>query len=259
MRYQLYLLNGFNANGFTAETSIREGHQEAQFAHAGDWGGVARLDCEPWLGTIVGGSAQTTRSANTLTSTVGSAGQPLRGRRAHAHRRVHRARRSGVPVHRRRGGAERHPRRRARGRRHRAGIRWRCSCAAATSRRATRSSRVLAPGNEQSVTLFGRFDYADTQASVPSGFVANPAFRRNDLHRRPHLSAGDADRAQLTTAGICSEWAARAGTRLRRQSPGCSEGERNGCRRACSCPCPCSSPFPCWCPCPCSCRVPRHR
>ena len=50
-----------------------------------------------------------------------SAGQPLRGRRAHAYWRVHRARRSGVPVHRRRGGPERHAaRRRARGRRDRA-------------------------------------------------------------------------------------------------------------------------------------------
>src|SRR6185295_2998579 len=54
--------------------------------------------------------------------------------------------------------------------------------------------RVLAPGSEQSVTLFGRFDYADTQASVPSGFVANPAFRRTiytvGLTYRPVMQIG---------------------------------------------------------------------
>lgn len=30
LRYQLYFVNGFIANGFTAESAIREGHQEAQ-------------------------------------------------------------------------------------------------------------------------------------------------------------------------------------------------------------------------------------
>jgi hypothetical protein len=36
----------------------------------------------------------------------------------------------------------------------------------------------LSPASEQSLTLFARFDYADTQADVPAGFVANPALRR---------------------------------------------------------------------------------
>jgi hypothetical protein len=38
--------------------------------------------------------------------------------------------------------------------------------------------RLVSPGNAQSVTLFGRLDYVDTQADVPAGFTANPALRR---------------------------------------------------------------------------------
>ena len=37
---------------------------------------------------------------------------------------------------------------------------------------------MLAPGNPQSLTGFGRFDYVDTQADVPATFTANPALRR---------------------------------------------------------------------------------
>jgi hypothetical protein len=37
---------------------------------------------------------------------------------------------------------------------------------------------LLAPASEHSVTAFTRFDHADTQASVPAGFVALPEFRR---------------------------------------------------------------------------------
>src|SRR5262249_5043135 len=72
LRYQLYLVNGFNANGFTAESAIREGHQEAQLAHAGDFGAVARVDYEPFPGTVVGVSAYAATSGNTLAETVGS-------------------------------------------------------------------------------------------------------------------------------------------------------------------------------------------
>ena len=73
--------------------------------------------------------------------------------------------------------------------------------------------RVLAPGNEQSVTLFGRFDYADTQASVPAGFVANPAFRRTIYTVGRHVSPGDADRAQARLPAA----------RLRRRRPSGNE------------------------------------
>ena len=38
--------------------------------------------------------------------------------------------------------------------------------------------RLLAPGTMQDVTAFFRYDYANTQAAVPAGFVANPAFIR---------------------------------------------------------------------------------
>jgi hypothetical protein len=44
LRYQAYAVNGFNANGFTASTGLREGHQEAQLALGKDWGIVARVD-----------------------------------------------------------------------------------------------------------------------------------------------------------------------------------------------------------------------
>src|SRR5262249_13831444 len=65
-RYQLYLVNGFNAGGFTAESAVREGHQEAQLAHAGDVGGIVRVDYEPVLGTVLGASAYAGTSGNTL-------------------------------------------------------------------------------------------------------------------------------------------------------------------------------------------------
>jgi len=194
VRYQLYLINGFNANGFTAESALREGHQEAQLAHAGDWGGVARLDFEPRLGTIFGGSAYYATSGNSLTSTVGKV--PVSLFEADARTRI-----GGFTA--------------------RAEVAFLFIGDAAALNVALRDTtpagdpapdpvasqsrggyveagydllRVLAPGSEQSVTLFGRFDYADTQASVPSGFVANPAFRRTiytvGLTYRPVMQIG---------------------------------------------------------------------
>lgn len=194
VRYQLYLINGFNANGFTAETAIREGHQEAQFAHAGDWGGVARLDWEPRLGTIFGGSAYYATSGNSLTSTVGKV--PVSLFEADARTRI-----GGFTA--------------------RAEVAFLFIGDAAALNIALRDAtpagepapdpvasqsrggyieagydllRVLAPGYDQSVTLFGRFDYADTQAKVPPGFVANPAFRRTiytvGLTYRPVMQIG---------------------------------------------------------------------
>jgi len=179
VRYQLYVVNGFDANGFTAESALREGHQEAQFAHAGDWGGVARLDWEPRLGTIFGGSAYYATSGNSLTSTVGKV--PVTLLEADARTRVGgftaRAEVAFLFIGDAAGldAAQRD-----------AAV---AAGAAAPDPVASQSRggyveagydmlRVLAPGSDQSVTLFGRFDYADTQASVPAGFVANPAFRR---------------------------------------------------------------------------------
>ena len=44
LRWQAYVVNGFDANGFTASSGLREGHQEAQLALGHDWGFVGRLD-----------------------------------------------------------------------------------------------------------------------------------------------------------------------------------------------------------------------
>jgi hypothetical protein len=193
VRYQLYLLNGLNANGFTAETAIREGHQEAQLAHAGDWGGVARLDLEPRLGTIIGGSAYHATSGNSLTGTVGSV--PVTLYEADARTRIGgftaRAEVAFLFIGNAReldlyyarlsaGGPRPDPvASQARGGYFEAGY---------------DVLRLLAPGSEQSLTLFGRFDYADTQAVVPPDYVANPAFRRTiytlGLTYRPVMQIG---------------------------------------------------------------------
>jgi hypothetical protein len=44
LRYQAYVVNGFNANGFTATNGLHDGHQEAQLALGHDWGFVGRLE-----------------------------------------------------------------------------------------------------------------------------------------------------------------------------------------------------------------------
>ena len=56
LRYQAYVVNGFNATGFTAAAGLRDGHQEAQLALGHDWGAVARVDLEPTLGADIGAS-----------------------------------------------------------------------------------------------------------------------------------------------------------------------------------------------------------
>jgi hypothetical protein len=71
LRYQLYVVNGFNANGFSAEVALKDGHQEAQLAHAADVGAILRVDYEPVLGAVFGASAYGATSGNTLTETVG--------------------------------------------------------------------------------------------------------------------------------------------------------------------------------------------
>lgn len=50
LRYQLYVVNGFNADGFSASSGVRDGHQEAQLALGRDWGVSARVEhAFPWL------------------------------------------------------------------------------------------------------------------------------------------------------------------------------------------------------------------
>jgi hypothetical protein len=175
LRYQLYFVNGFNANGFTAASAIRDGHQEAQLANARDFGGVARVDYEPSLGTVFGASGYFATSGNTLTDTVGR-----------------------VPVTI----AEADARTRYGGLTARAEVAFlfigdaaKLSQALATGTPQMTAGPIssqsrgayvevaydlfhLAPKVDQGLTAFGRFDYADTQAAVPVGLQARPEFRR---------------------------------------------------------------------------------
>lgn len=177
LRYQLYLVNGFNANGFTAEAAIHDGHQEAQLAHAADVAAIARVDYEPVLGTVIGASAYGGTSGNSLGDTVGHVPIGLFDIDA---------------------------------RYHHAGISARgeiavlligdtaaldTALAAGTMDQmmagpvAQRSQgaylelgydilRVLAPTTEQALDLFTRFDYADTQAKVLGGVAPLAEFDR---------------------------------------------------------------------------------
>jgi hypothetical protein len=177
LNYQLYFVNGLNANGFSAEAGLAEGHQEAQLAAARDFGAVGRLSYEPRLATVLGLSGYFATSGNTLHSVVGN-----------------------VPV----GLVE------LDGRTRLGGFSARAELAAAFIGEAAALNTALAAGSpeqmaavavssrlqggyleaaydllrflsrptEQSLTLFGRFDYASTQANVPAGFTANLAFVR---------------------------------------------------------------------------------
>jgi hypothetical protein len=180
LRYQLYVVNGFNANGFTADRSIRGGHQEAQLARAGDWGAVLRLDFEPRLGTNFGASAYHASSGNDLGDAVGrvpvtllefDARTQLRGFTARAQfamtfigdaaalnteiaarEMMNAPEPAGGPV-----SAQ------ARGGYAEVGYDL---------------LRLFTPGVTETLTLFARYDYVDTQASVPVGFTTHPEFRR---------------------------------------------------------------------------------
>jgi hypothetical protein len=180
LSYQLYLINGMNANGFTAEAAVADGHQEAMLAAARDFGAVGRLSYEPMLATIVGVSGYFATSGNSLRSTVGS-----------------------VPV----GLFEVDARTRYRGFSARAELAMlfigdtaklnqalAASAPDASVPVAQRSQgayleagydllRLFAPSTDQSVTLFSRFDYVNTQASVAqasidAGFLPNNAYIR---------------------------------------------------------------------------------
>jgi hypothetical protein len=176
LSYQLYLVNGFNANGFTAEAAVADGHQEAMLAAARDFGAVGRLSYEPMLATVLGLSGYFATSGNSLCSTVGK-----------------------VLV----GMVEVDARTRTRGftARGEFALLFIGDTAAlntaleandpATSLPVAKRSqggyleagydllRLIAPLTEQSVTLFGRYDYANTQASVAAGFMADETLIRH--------------------------------------------------------------------------------
>jgi hypothetical protein len=177
LRYQLYFVNGLNANHFSAESSIFEGRQEAQLAYAGDYGGVARLDYEPILGTVIGVSAYGATSGNSLTSTVGKVPVGLfeadvrfrlggvSGRGEFAIQLIgdaaalNQALLSGTQAQKEAGPVSSKSR-------------------GAYAEVGYDLLRFLAPSSEQSLTAFTRFDYADTQASVPAGLTPRLEFRR---------------------------------------------------------------------------------
>ena len=177
LSYQLYVTSSFNANGFTAESGIAEGHQEAQLAYAGNFGAVGRLTFEPVLATIFGVSAYGGTSGNTLRDTVGrvplglfeaDARTRYRGFTARAELAflfigdtgaLNTAFTTGAPEQMN-------------------------AIAVASQLRGGYVEagydllRLLAPATAQDVTLFFRYDYANTQAAVAAGFLANPAFIR---------------------------------------------------------------------------------
>lgn len=177
LRYQVYLVNGFNANRFTAESALREGHQEAQLAHAGDFGGVVRLDYEPILGTVLGASAYGATSRNTLPASVGNVPVGLfevdvRTRRGPFSARaeaalllvgdapaLNRALQSGTPDQQAAGPVASQSR-------------------GGYAEVAYDLFSLFDPTSTQAVTAFVRFDYADTQAAVPAGLQSRMEFRR---------------------------------------------------------------------------------
>ena len=177
LRYQLYGVTGFNANGFSAESALREGHQEAQLAYGGDVGGVARLDYEPFLGTVFGFSAYAATSGNTLRSTVGRVPLTLfeadfrtrwRGFTARAEAAVLFIGQAAALNQALQAGTEEQQ----------AALPVSSQSRGAYLEVGYDLLRLLAPQERQSLTAFVRGEYLDTQADVPSGFDARLEFRR---------------------------------------------------------------------------------
>ena len=180
LRYQLYLVNGFNANGFTAEAAVREGHQEAQLAHAADAGVIARVDYEPVLGTVIGVSAYGASAGNTLTSAVGHVPVGMFEADLRYHRGGFSAR--GELAVLLIGDTE------ALNRALLAGDDEQQAAGPVAARSqggyaevAYDVLRVLAPDTDHALDVFSRFDYADTQAHVLGGLEARTEFRRTSL------------------------------------------------------------------------------
>jgi hypothetical protein len=175
LRYQLYVVNGLNANGFTAGSAILEGHQESQLAHAGVFGGVARLDYEPILGTVFGVSAYGGTSRTTpLPPSIGRVPVGLFEADVRTRRGAFSARAEVAVLFIGDAGA----------------LSRELVAAAPDAPPISSQSRGaylevaydllarLAPRSGQGLTAFTRFDYADTQADVPAGFDARKEFRR---------------------------------------------------------------------------------
>jgi hypothetical protein len=180
LSYQLYLVNGFNANGFTAATGVADGHQEAQLAAARDFGGVLRLSYEPRLSTIFGVSAYGATSGNNLRATVGNV--PVWLFEADGRTRIHGFTARGELAFMFIGDA--------------AALNQALLPPVAGTPDEARVIPVasqlrggyleagynvlplVAPATAQDLTLSARYDYANTQVTVPAGFVANPQYVR---------------------------------------------------------------------------------
>jgi len=175
LRYQLYFVNGFDANGFTAESALREGHQEAQLANAGVFGGVARFDYEPILGTVFGVSAYGgTSRTPPLPLSIGRIPVGLFEVDARTRRGAFSARAEVAVLFIGDAGA----------------LSRELAAASPDAGPISSQSRgayvevaydvlaLIAPRSRQGLTAFTRFDYADTQADVPAGFDARKEFRR---------------------------------------------------------------------------------
>ena len=175
LRYQLYFVNGFNANGFTAEFALRDGHQEAQLANAGVFGGVARVDYEPILGTVFGISAYGgTSRTPPLPLSIGRVPVGLFEVDVRTRRGAFSARAEVAVLFIGDAGA----------------LSQELAAVSPDAAPVSSQSRgaylevaydvlaLLAPRSSQGLTAFTRFDYADTQADVPAGFAARMEFRR---------------------------------------------------------------------------------
>jgi hypothetical protein len=175
LRYQVYFVNGFNANGFTAEAAIREGHQEAQLAHAGVFGAVARLDYEPILGTVFGVSAYGgTSRTPPLPPSIGRVPVGLFEADVRTRRGAFSARAEVAFLFIGDAGA----------------LSRELAVVSPDSVPISSQSRGayvevaydllarLAPRSGQGLSAFARLDYADTQADVPAGVEARKEFRR---------------------------------------------------------------------------------
>ncbi len=194
LRYQLYIVGGFNAAGFSAQYGLATGHQEAQFQLGADVGAIARVDFEPWLGTVFGATAYgglagpgaestgalplgvPASSLNSLPASVGSVPVGLFDLDARTRTRGFTARLelALVTIGDARaldqallaldGAAFQGP--------------VSSLLYGATAEVGYDLLRLLAPTASQSLTLFVRFDGVDTQAAVPEGFTALSAMRR---------------------------------------------------------------------------------
>jgi hypothetical protein len=167
-----------NAGNFTAQGALAEAPQGASLANANDLGGAARIDWEPIHRTVLGASGYVGTSANTLRAAVGGpvlveiaevdARTRIGGFTARAEAAVafigdaaalDRALAVGTPDQQ-------------------AAIPVASRVQGAYLEVGYDLLHLLARRSEQQLTAFGRFDYVDTQAKVPDGFVARPELRR---------------------------------------------------------------------------------